>query len=47
MLLIKKPRRPEWTPFNFETFSLRHHKEWMPFLSTLDTAYWNSELQQD
>jgi 5-methylcytosine-specific restriction endonuclease McrA len=47
MHLIKRPRRPEWTAFNFETFSLRHHKEWMPFLSTLDSAYWNSELLQD
>lgn len=47
MKLIRKPRRPEWTPFNFETFGLRRYKEWRPFLSTLDSAYWNTELVQD
>lgn len=47
MKLIRKPRRPEWTPFNFESFSLRRYKEWQPFLSTLDSAYWNTELAQE
>jgi 5-methylcytosine-specific restriction endonuclease McrA len=47
MLLVKRPRRPQWTPFSFETFSLRRYREWMPFLTTVDTAYWNTELIQD
>jgi hypothetical protein len=27
-----------------ETYSLRRYKEWMPFLSAVDAAYWNTEL---
>ena len=26
-------------------FSLRRYREWLPFLSTVDAAYWNTELQ--
>lgn len=44
MMLIRKPRRPEWTPFSTELFSLRRYREWMPFLSAVDSAYWNTEL---
>ena len=43
--LLRLPRRPEWTPFMLETFSLRRYREWWPFLSTVDAAYWNTELQ--
>jgi 5-methylcytosine-specific restriction endonuclease McrA len=42
--LVRQPRRPRWTPFMTETFSLRRHKEWLPFLSAVDAAYWNVEL---
>ena len=44
MRLIRHPRRPQWTPFMTETYSLRRYKEWMPFLSAVDAAYWNTEL---
>lgn len=44
MRLLRSPRRPEWTPFMLETFSLRRYKEWIPFLSTVDVSYWNTEL---
>jgi hypothetical protein len=47
MLLINRPKRPHWTPFSTEMFSLRRYREWMPFLTTVDTAYWNTELLQD
>lgn len=47
MLLVKKARRPEWTPFSSEMFSLRRYREWMPYLSQVDSAYWNTELIQD
>jgi len=47
MLLIRKPQRPQWTPFSTEMFSLRRYREWMPFLTTVDTAYWNTELLPD
>ena len=44
MRLIRPPRRPQWTPFVIEAFSLRRYKEWLPFLSAVDAAYWNAEL---
>jgi 5-methylcytosine-specific restriction endonuclease McrA len=44
MRLLCRPRRPEWTPFMMQTFSLRHYEEWAPFLSTVDASYWNTEL---
>ena len=44
MKLLHPARRPEWTPFMLETFSLRRYREWLPFLSTVDAAYWNTEL---
>ncbi len=46
MRLLRPPRKPEWTPFMLETFSLRRYKEWVPFLSMVDAAYWNTELQE-
>jgi len=47
MRLVRLPRRPQWTPFMTETYSLRRYKEWMPFLSAVDAAYWNTELVAD
>ena len=47
MRLIRRPFRPEWTPFIAETFNLRRHKEWIPFLNAVDAAYWNTELLDD
>jgi 5-methylcytosine-specific restriction endonuclease McrA len=44
MVLVRRPRRPEWTPFSADMFSLRRYQEWMPFLSAVDSAYWNTEL---
>jgi 5-methylcytosine-specific restriction endonuclease McrA len=44
MNLLRRPFRPNWTPFVLETWSLRRHREWLPFLSTADAAYWNTEL---
>ena len=46
MRLLYPPRRPEWTPFMLQTFSLRHYREWAPFLSAVDVSYWNTELQE-
>jgi 5-methylcytosine-specific restriction endonuclease McrA len=45
MRLLQPARRPEWTPFMLETFSLRRYREWLPFLSSVDAAYWSTELQ--
>lgn len=46
MKLIRLPTRPEWTPFVLQTFSRRGYQEWLPFMSTVDVAYWNAELQE-
>lgn len=46
MRLLRPPRRPEWTPFMLETFSLRRYREWAPFLSVVDASYWNVELEE-
>lgn len=45
--LIRAPRRPEWTPFVLETFSLRRYREWAPFLRMVDAAYWTTELKEE
>lgn len=45
MQLLRRPFRPQWTPFMLETFSLRRYQEWLPFLSTVDAAYWTTELR--
>jgi hypothetical protein len=47
MRLVRHPRRPQWTPFMAEAFTLRRYKEWMPFLSAVDAAYWNTELVEE
>jgi 5-methylcytosine-specific restriction endonuclease McrA len=44
MKLKKPPRKPRWTPYLGAKFQPRHYKEWMPFLSFVDAAYWNVEL---
>jgi 5-methylcytosine-specific restriction endonuclease McrA len=47
MRLVRHPRRPQWTPFMAETWSLRRYKEWIPFLSAVYAAYWNTELVEE
>jgi 5-methylcytosine-specific restriction endonuclease McrA len=44
MHLVRRPYRPQWTPFMIEAFSLKRYREWLPFLSAVDAAYWNTEL---
>jgi 5-methylcytosine-specific restriction endonuclease McrA len=44
MKLLKKPLKPKWTPFMQDAFNLSRYKEWLPFLSTIDISYWNTEL---
>lgn len=44
MHLVRKPFRPEWTPFMLETFSFKRYQEWLPYLNAVDAAYWNTEL---
>jgi 5-methylcytosine-specific restriction endonuclease McrA len=44
MKLLKRPLKPKWTPFMQDAFNLSRYKEWLPFLSTIDISYWNTEL---
>jgi 5-methylcytosine-specific restriction endonuclease McrA len=44
MHLRHPPARPRWTP-TFRTAARRaFYREWRPFLSLADAAYWNAEL---
>ena len=45
MTLLRRPVRPSWSPFILETHRPRHYDAWKPFLSTVDAAYWNTELE--
>jgi len=47
MRLIRHPYRPQWTPFMAETYRMRRHREWLPFLTAVDAAYWNTELVEE
>jgi 5-methylcytosine-specific restriction endonuclease McrA len=46
MRLVKKPRRPRWTPHMGFKFDPRDYKEWIPFLNFIDASYWNAELME-
>ena len=44
MGLLRAPVRPRWTPM-FRTAARRAlYRQWRPFLSLADAAYWNAEL---
>jgi len=47
MRLVRTPQRPEWTPFVMKQMGGLGYREWRPFLSAVDTAYWNVELDTD
>jgi len=47
MKLRKRPRRPSWTPFVARNLTAACYREWQPFLSGIDSAYWNVELDAD
>ncbi len=46
MKLIRKPRKPRWTPYLGFRFDPKAYKEWKPFLNFIDVAYWNVELEE-
>lgn len=44
MRLLHQPTRPRWSPL-FRSASRRAlYREWRPFLTLADAAYWNAEL---
>ncbi len=44
MRLLKKPKKPNWTPFYKISLKDLKRKEWMPFLNMVDISYWHTEL---
>lgn len=44
MKLLKKPKKPDWTPFFKISMEDLKCKEWLPFLSMVDISYWHTEL---
>ncbi len=46
MKLFRKPRKPEWSPYYHISLTNVMYKEWMPFLSLVDNAYWHVELEE-
>ncbi len=45
MRLQRRPRRPSWPPFVARNVAAACYREWRPFLTGIDGAYWNVELQ--
>jgi 5-methylcytosine-specific restriction endonuclease McrA len=46
MKLKNKPKRPLWSPLSNISIRAVRYKEWEPFLSFVDTSYWNVELEE-
>ena len=44
MKLLKKPKKPRWTPFYKISLKDLKRKEWTPFLNMVDISYWHTEL---
>lgn len=44
MRLLRPPTRPRWTPVFRSAARRALYREWRPFLSLADAAYWNAEL---
>ncbi|HYQ80593.1 MAG TPA: HNH endonuclease [Anaeromyxobacteraceae bacterium] len=44
MRLLRAPGRPRWTPVFRSATRRAFYREWMPFLSLAEAAYWNAEL---
>jgi len=42
--LLRAPFRPRWTPMFRSATRRAFYREWRPFLSLADAAYWNAEL---
>mgnify|MGYP000103036722 CR=1 FL=1 len=44
MKLLKKPKKPNWTPFYKVSLKDLTRREWLPFLNIIDVSYWHTEL---
>ena len=47
MRLLHAPARPRWTPMFRSATRRAFYREWRPFLSLADAAYWNTELVEE
>ncbi len=47
MRLLQKPVRPKWTPMFRGALKKQTYREWLPFLSLKEAAYWNVELKDE
>jgi 5-methylcytosine-specific restriction endonuclease McrA len=45
--LIRRPKKPRWTPLTGVLGGRRGYPEWRPYLSIVDASYWNTELVDD
>jgi hypothetical protein len=41
---MRPPARPRWTPIYRNVARRIRYREWKPFLSVAEAAYWNTEL---
>lgn len=46
MKLMRKPKKPEWSPYYHISLTNILYKEWMPFLNLVDNTYWHIELEE-
>jgi 5-methylcytosine-specific restriction endonuclease McrA len=44
MRLRRQPSRPRWTPMFRSATRRAFYREWRPFLTLVEAAYWNAEL---
>lgn len=44
MRLLRHPTRPRWTPMFRSATRRAFYREWTPFFSLAEAAYWNAEL---
>ena len=47
MRLLRKPVRPQWSPFHRLGTRRPAYREWGPFLDLADSSYWNTELLEE
>ncbi len=46
MKLVRRPKKPTWTPYSDINLSGLLYDEWKPFISFVDASYWNTELEE-
>ena len=47
MKLLNTPKKPTWSELRNLIGPRIRYREWLPFMTTVDAAYWNTELESD